>query len=191
MSTRFLISDHHFRHANMYRFTDSTGARVRPWAETADEADEMMIDAWNRTVGPRDTVYHLGDVAIARTGVALLGRLNGRIILVRGNHDIFKMKDYLPYVADIRGTHKKDRFLLSHYPLHPDSLPPWCLGCVHGHTHGAHVIRTDANGTTTRDPRYLNVCVEPLTCIPISFEEAAARLTRARAEAGWDIPGAV
>jgi calcineurin-like phosphoesterase family protein len=113
---RFVISDHHLRHPGIYRFTDDAGQRIRPRAETADEADEMMIAAWNDVVRKNDTVYHLGDVAIRRPGLRLLERLNGRKILIRGNHDIFKLKDYTAHFADIRGTHKIDRMILSHYP---------------------------------------------------------------------------
>jgi calcineurin-like phosphoesterase family protein len=38
-------------------------------------------------VHSKDTVYHLGDVAIPRSGLHVLEQLNGRKILIRGNHD--------------------------------------------------------------------------------------------------------
>ena len=52
--------------------------------------DEMLIQFWNRTVGPDDEVWHLGD--FARTGSAekvdaLLCQLHGRKHLIIGNND--------------------------------------------------------------------------------------------------------
>ena len=51
--------------------------------------NEMMIKNWNETVGPDDTVFHLGDVALGTIAesLPLVGRLNGYKILVPGNHD--------------------------------------------------------------------------------------------------------
>lgn len=174
---RLVISDHHFRHDNMYRFTDSAGNRIRSWANTAEQADEMMIDAWNETVRPGDTVYHLGDVAIKKSGLALLERLNGRKILIRGNHDIFRLKDYTAHFADIRGTHKQGRMIFSHYPLNPDSIPHWCVGNVHGHIHGSTVMRRTWWGRRVADTRYFNACVEAIGLAPIEIDDLEARIT--------------
>ena len=173
----FIISDTHFGHGNIYRFTGLDGERVRPWAETAQVADEMMIEAWNATVRPDDKVYHLGDVAIPRAGLKCLGRLNGRKILIRGNHDIFKLADYAPHFRDVRGTHKVGRIVLSHYPIHPDNLPHWSMGNVHGHIHERRVMRRTWSGRRAPDPRYFNACVEAIGLAPISIEEVEAHLT--------------
>lgn len=172
MSRTFLASDHHFGHANIYRFTNAEGGRIRPWADNAQDGDAMMIEAWNAVVKPQDRVYHLGDVAIPRRSVALAGALNGRKILIRGNHDIFKLKDYAEHFDDIRGSHKLDTAILSHYPLHPGSLPRWCSGNIHGHTHAQSVVGPDG----LPDPRYVNVCVEKIGLAPINFDAIIAML---------------
>lgn len=182
MSARFVISDHHFCHPAVYRFTDDNGTRIRPWADTVDDGDEMMVEAWNAVVGRADTVYHLGDVAIRRQGLKILERLNGRKILIRGNHDIFKLGDYAKHFADIRGSHKIDRMILTHYPIHPGSIPHWCLANVHGHTHQNIVERRTWWGRRRPDTRYFNACVEILGLAPISIEDLEARI-RARQEA--------
>lgn len=179
---RFVISDGHLRHPAMYRFTDAKGDRVRPWADSTEDADEMMIEAWNSVVRKNDTVYHLGDVAIRRPGLKLMERLNGRKVLVRGNHDIFKLKDYTAHFADIRGTHKLDRLILSHYPIHPDSVPHWCLANVHGHIHQNIVMRRTWYGRKVPDTRYFNACVEVMGITPITIEDLEARI-RATQEA--------
>lgn len=178
---RFLHSDPHFCHERFYTFTDDAGRRIRPWAKNSADADEMMIEAWN-TVVPKNgaTVYCLGDVAIKAKGLQLLSRLNGRKILIRGNHDIFRLKQYTEHFADIRGTHKLDRLILSHYPIHPDSIPHWCHANVHGHTHSKVVRRRNWYGRRIPDARYINVCVEQVGLSPVSVEEIAEQAAAAR-----------
>jgi len=83
--------------------------------------DEDMIEKWNNVVGPKDKVYHLGDVVINRKAIPTLARLNGDKVLIKGNHDIFKLSDYTPYFRDIRGYHVMNNYILSHVPVHPDS----------------------------------------------------------------------
>lgn len=180
MKRRFVISDQHFAHDNCYRFTRRDGTRLRPWAENAAQADEMMIDAWNAVVRPGDTVYHLGDVSIRKTGLSLLDRLHGRKVLIRGNHDIFKLKDYAAHFADIRGTHKLGSFVLSHYPLHPDHIPPWCSANIHGHIHADRVMKRTWWGRRHPDPRYFNACVEIIGLAPLDIEDVAARIIPAK-----------
>ena len=51
--------------------------------------DNTLIQNWNRVVQPKDTIYHLGDVSIVRPEKTkiILDSLNGKIFLIRGNHD--------------------------------------------------------------------------------------------------------
>lgn len=183
MGNRFAISDHHFAHDNIYRFVDADGALIRPWAASADEADEMMIEAWNAVVRPKDVVYHLGDVVITRRGLGLLSRLNGRLRLAGGNHDIFKLKDYLPYFEDIKGSYKVGRLILQHYPVHPDSIPHWALANVHGHIHQNTVMRLDDVGNRVPDRRYFNLSIEAIGLAPLSIDEIETRIRSLQAAA--------
>lgn len=176
-SKTWLVSDTHFGHESAYtKFTDMrTGLPIRPWASSAAEGDEIMRQVWNERVKPNDKVYHLGDVAIPRRGLQCMEGLNGRKILIRGNHDIFKMKDYTPYFEDIRGTHKLADIILTHYPIHYESIPEkWCKGVMHGHTHSNLVRLWD----DTPDPLYQNVCIEHTDRGPIEFEEVRTRFER-------------
>lgn len=165
MPNVFLISDTHFGHPNMYKFVTDEGAPVRPW-DNHEEADEAMIDNWNRVVRPKDKVYHLGDVYIKKQGRAVLARLNGRKVLIKGNHDIFKPKLYLEDFYDIRAYHVLDRMVLSHVPIHPSSMERF-RGNVHGHLHNRVVL--DSGQVT--DPRYLSVCVERTNYTPVELSE--------------------
>jgi calcineurin-like phosphoesterase family protein len=141
--------------------------------------DETMVDNWNKTVRPQDTVYHLGDVVIARRHLETVKRLNGRKILIRGNHDIFRDKDY--YEAGFEQIHGVrvfvDQFILSHIPLHPDCVGERFKRNVHGHLHGNRIMREfydKVDGICREiDPRYLSVCVEQINFTPVSFDDVA------------------
>ena len=77
MPAVFLVSDTHFGHAGVCRFTRADGCTpLRPW-DDAEEMDEAMVKAWNERVRPNDKVYHLGDVVINRKSLAIMRRLNG------------------------------------------------------------------------------------------------------------------
>ena len=182
MPNRFLISDTHFGHTSTWeKFTLADGSPLRPFTST-EEMDETMVDNWNKTVRPQDTVYHLGDVVIARRHLETVKRLNGRKILIRGNHDIYKDKDY--YGAGFEQIHGVrvfvDQFILSHIPLHPDCVGERFKRNVHGHLHGNRITKTvtqfmeDTNIPYTEiqiDDRYLSVCVEQINFTPISFDD--------------------
>jgi calcineurin-like phosphoesterase family protein len=155
----FLISDTHFGHGNMLNFKDKEGNPVRPFS-SLEEMDETLIQNWNKVVKPTDKIYHLGDVAIARRGLDCLARCNGDKILIRGNHDIFKLKDYTQYFRDVRGYNVIDGFIFSHIPLHPESKGRFKAN-IHGHLHSNKLD----------DKFYFNVSVEQINYTPINFEE--------------------
>ena len=166
----FLISDLHLGHDGVYRFTHkNTGKRIRPWARSSSEGDELLKKRWNDTVSENDRVYILGDVAIPRKGLDKLSELNGRKILIRGNHDIFKLRDYEKYFDDVRGSHKLDDYILTHIPIHHDSVPRWSKGNIHGHLHSDLVFKKNWLGVKKIDTRYINVCVEHVNATPVDF----------------------
>lgn len=161
----FLVSDTHFGHSNICKFTDSDGNKIRPW-DDVNEMDEQLIENWNSVVGPKDKVYHLGDFVINRRCLPIAARLNGRKILILGNHDVFKAKEYLEYFDDVRSYHPLDGFVLSHIPLHRDSLYRWKAN-IHGHLH-QNIVRLEDG---TPDPKYICVCVEHTNWTPVEFDE--------------------
>ena len=174
MSSVFLVSDTHFGHAGVCKFTEADGVtKIRPWTDP-EEMNEEMVRLWNDTVGPNDKVYHLGDVVINRKYLPILDRLNGDKVLIKGNHDIFKLDDYTKYFRDIRGSHKIGEYILTHIPIHPESLARWCGGNFHGHLHTNRVMHP--KWPTKIDPRYFNVSVEQIGFKPILFEDAVAKM---------------
>ena len=177
MSAVFLVSDTHFGHAGVCRFTRNDGVtKLRPW-DSAEEMDEEMIRRWNERVGPKDKVYHLGDVVINRKALPILNRLNGDKVLIRGNHDIFKDEDYTPYFRSLRGYHVMNGMILSHIPVHPESLGRFGVN-IHGHTHANRVMRDLATcgRLDVVDTRYHCVCVEQTDFAPILFEDVIKRI---------------
>lgn len=164
MSTTFVCSDTHFSHRGIVKFLrEDNVTKERPW-DNIEEMDEALVKNWNSVVRPTDTVYHLGDVVINRSALPILGRLNGTKILVKGNHDVFRAEEYLEYFKDIRGSAVLNNLVMTHIPLHPDSIERW-RGCIHGHTHSKRVL---INGEI--DPRYFCVSMEQINYTPISLE---------------------
>jgi calcineurin-like phosphoesterase family protein len=148
---------------------------LRPWDDVL-EMDQAFIENWNRVVSDNDKVYHLGDVAIPRRGLKCLEQLKGRKVLIRGNHDIFKLSDYTNYFNDIRGCHYLDGYILSHIPVHPCNLDRY-KGNIHGHLHYRSVLKEDGS----KDLRYFCVCVEHIDYTPVDFELVRAEMKRRQA----------
>jgi len=189
MPATFLVSDTHFGHAGVCRFThpDDPEVKLRPWSDP-DEMDEEMVRRWNERVRPTDKVYHLGDVVINRRALRTLHRLNGDKVLIRGNHDIFRDEEYRTYFRELRAYHVLNGMILSHIPVHEASLGRFGVN-IHGHLHASRVKRACGVDTRTgavlygtdNDPRYHCVCVEQTDFAPILLDDVYKRI---RAEGG-------
>jgi len=175
MPAVFLVSDTHFGHAGVCKFMCNDGVtKLRPW-DNPEEMDEEMVKRWNETVRPNDKVYHLGDVVINRKALSIMRRLKGDKVLIKGNHDIFRLEDYTPFFRDIRGYHVMNGMILSHIPVHEESLGRFGTN-IHGHLHANRVMKVDKYGTSWIDPRYHCVCVEQTDFRPILFEDVIKRI---------------
>jgi calcineurin-like phosphoesterase family protein len=179
----FLVSDTHFGHAGVCRFTHGdTGVKIRPWTNP-DEMDEAMVELWNERVGKNDKVYHLGDVVINRKSLGIMRRLNGDKVLIRGNHDIFRDDEYRKYFRELRAYHVMNGMILSHIPIHPESLGRFGTN-IHGHLHANRVKKMRGVNVKTGemlysdeiDTRYHCVCVEQTDFAPILFEDVIKRI---------------
>ena len=88
---RFIISDLHFGHANVIKYCN------RPFID-AEDMDKKLIENWNSVVSKDDIVYVLGDFTLSRRMDVIkhyVQALNGFKVLVMGNHDTRKPKDYI------------------------------------------------------------------------------------------------
>lgn len=114
----FYISDTHFGHENCLIFDN------RPFKDI-DIHDQKLIENWNNVVGYDDDVYHLGDVSWHNSTKTLeiLNQLNGRIHLIRGNHDgkILKNRDIqnrFVEIVDYKEINDSGTdIVLCHYPI--------------------------------------------------------------------------
>jgi calcineurin-like phosphoesterase family protein len=174
MSNTFVISDTHIGHFGVTQFLTKSGEKLRPW-DNIEEMDEALVANWNKVVRPKDKVIHLGDVVINRRALPTLARLNGTKILVKGNHDVFRLEEYTPYFKDILGCKQHDDYILTHIPVHENQLYRF-KGNIHGHMHDVSVTKTVLDGSwygmhTKIDKRYLCVSVEQINYTPIAWEE--------------------
>jgi calcineurin-like phosphoesterase family protein len=178
---RFVVSDHHLGHQNSWeKFKLEDGSPLRPFTSN-EEMNETMIERHNAKVKEQDTVYFLGDVVINKKYLELVKRMNGRKILVRGNHDIFKDEEYREVgFEQLHGVRVfVDKFILSHIPLHPDCVTERFRVNVHGHLHANQVMSwqvIDEDIVYKPDPRYLCVCVEQTDYTPLHFDEVEERI---------------
>lgn len=156
MHKLYFISDPHFGHNNLLTFKDNEGKLTREF-NSIEEMD-------NEVVRPQDTLYILGDCAMNRRCLPTLDCIiTKKRILIRGNHDIFQLKDYTSYFKDIRAYKilPKHGLIFSHIPIHPNQLEGRFTLNIHGHMHQNKID----------DPKYFNICLEQIGYNVISLEE--------------------
>jgi calcineurin-like phosphoesterase family protein len=166
MSDTFYCADLHFSHKNIVVFTNKDGNRIRPFFDM-EEHDEILIENWNKTVSPNSKVYVLGDVCINKKGLPNMARLNGKKCLIKGNHDIFKLEEYMKYFYDVRSCHAhfNPKFIMTHIPIHPSELERFGYN-VHGHLHHNSIP----------DERYICVSMEHINFTPINHDDLMLRM---------------
>ena len=173
----WIISDTHFRHANILKFADRNGNLIRPGFEDVDAMDEHMIERWNSVVKQGDIVYHLGDVVMGDKEWFKKNwpRLNGSKRLIVGNHDDIPFLSNGGFFKKVQMWRMFPEFglMFSHVPLHPSNLlrlkekgGNWPDDCesllnVHGHIH---------QNPSPEGP-YRNVSVEAIDYTPVNIEE--------------------
>lgn len=136
----FVTSDTHFCH-------DKDFIVQQRGFSSIGEHNLKIIKNWNSVVAPDDEVYHLGDVYMGSNegeALGLFAILNGKIHLIRGNHDtdnkVAKLLT-LPNVVSVLYSDVikfgKHRFYVSHYPAIVGDARcgmPKTIS-LHGHTH--------------------------------------------------------
>ena len=151
----WLTSDTHLNHHNILEYCK------RPF-HSSTHMDREIIRRWNERVSDGDTVFHLGDFVFRRTVDGVLkdynyyaDQLNGKIILVKGNHDGRESKSII--TSMIIKYHGIDWYM-SHEPT------PVYKYNLHGHVHNLWRIRRSGNR------HLINVGVDSWGFAPISIE---------------------
>ncbi len=174
----WIYSDPHFYHRNIVKFTNFDGSPLRPW-DDSNIMTEEMIEWYNELVDEGDRVYMLGDIAFRHSDLdRSVGRMKGRKILVKGNHDPEnKLDRYMNLFDDVRSYVIKKGFIMSHIPIHPQSLSRWKLN-IHGHLHNNQVmVDKEITGAVfnpewdQEDSRYYCACVERTNFRPKLLDE--------------------
>lgn len=164
----WVYSDPHFYHKNIVTFKNYYGTKVRPW-DDAETMTEEMIEWYNELVDDKDRVYILGDVAFRNTDMhRSVSRLKGRKVLVPGNHEPPKMRQYFDLFDDVRGYVVKKGFIMSHIPIHEQSMGRWELN-IHGHLHANQVL--ESYDPDVPDLKYYCACVERTNFRPKLLDE--------------------
>lgn len=171
-------------------------ARTRGFDQTA-EHDDAVSDAWVAKVRAKDTVWVLGDLALANPTYALsvLAPLPGIKNLVWGNHDRgwpahrnahTQARPYMDVFASVQAFARRRidgaEVMLSHFPYDGDTdgrpvdrheqyrLRDLGLPLIHGHTHSTKFLTASERGSLQ-----LHVGFDAHRRM-VSLEEVAAQL---------------
>lgn len=152
---RWFISDTHFSHKNIIKYTS------RPF-ETVEEMDRCLIENWNECIGEDDQVFFLGDFGIGDVEHlhSICSQLKGNKICIRGNHDrnaSWMMR--IGFQACLEAAFLK---IGKHVVelIHIPSTPPPLHFQLHGHVHEKRPGKIISN--------QLNLCVEVWDYKPVA-----------------------
>jgi len=119
----------HFGHANIIKHCS------RPWASVED-MDQGLIDNWNSVVPEDGIVIHGRDFAF-KDPMNYLPHLNGKIILVKGNHDSDRNDKHFWRVCDLLDLKaNKQKIIVQHYCMRVWDKSHFNSWHFFGHSHG-------------------------------------------------------
>jgi len=171
----WFISDEHYGHCNIIRYTG------RPFASVG-EMDRTILSTCTKVFQPTDLVWHLGDFCwnpkkrIAKT----LAAMPGTHCIVRGSHDrgaeTLRALGFAVAVESAVVNLEGRRIILRHKPLY-DPLPEGISGVFHGHIHQGFPEDLVAAGERSDVPPWnVNLSVEKTGYGPISYKAALRQL---------------
>ena len=167
--SKFYISDPHFGHEAIISFCN------RPFT-SVEEMDEELIKRWNNKVSNNDTVYILGDLIYKsdKPPEYYLDKLNGKKILIKGNHDgtwlkKVDVKKYFDGIYDYLEISDEGRWIvLSHYPFLEHNGKHRGSYHLHGHIHN---IESEALRYSNKEPKIFNVSADMIRFEPMTLDE--------------------
>lgn len=177
MSNNYFLSDLHLGHEAILNFEKEFRSGAT-WEENA----ENILNNISEIMTKRDTLYLLGDVVLSkkekdsRYWLHRIDMIPGRKILIRGNHDLLDLTDYIRVFDEVYGLYKFKGYWLSHAPIHPDELRG--KKNIHGHVHRNSITKLTYSCSygclppiKEIDDRYISVCCEALGERPINFND--------------------
>lgn len=152
----FLTSDHHFK---------SYDLPISSMAVFSKDEEDVLIDKWNSVVTSDDTVIYVGDFCDGTVldAIEYRKRLNGNIILVKGNHDKFPDDVYRIMFQDVYDSLYLDDLNISiaHHPNNNIDIKH-----IHGHKH-----RLDIFDEKISSNNIFCTCVSKNNGYPISLND--------------------
>ena len=168
----FFTSDTHFYHSNIINFCG------RPF-KSVEVMNETLIANWNSVVGPDDIVFHLGDFCLGGSAewTNILNRLNGKIYLIVGNHDIKNLRQ--GYYSHFEHIAMQMHIEVGKQKIYLNHCPFLCYGGAYrdtwqlfGHVHTSKQnTGIDAPRLHMLFPTQYDVGVDNNNFTPISFEQ--------------------
>lgn len=160
----YFIADTHMGHYNIIKYEN------RPFI-SVQEMNQYMINTWNKIIKPNDMIYHIGDFGLGKSQelINLGQQLNGKKILIKGNHDkrntntFWRRCGFEKVYNKLMIKENNQKFILTHVPLL--KIPKNYIN-LYGHVH-------------TINDRCSNsycVSVENIDYKPISLEEVLNEL---------------
>ena len=155
----FFTADLHLFHKNIIKYEN------RPFNDI-DDMHETIIKNWNKVVKAEDKVFILGDLTFGKKDATkeIISELNGRKILVKGNHDTHPNQWYRDIVIEEVSSYPilyDEYFVLTHEPMMYLKEP---FLNVFGHVHSSPNFNTFTQAS-------ICVCVERWGYAPVSFME--------------------
>ncbi len=160
---RFFTSDQHFYHENIVRYCG------RPF-KNAHQMNRTIIERYNSVVGNTDVCYILGDFTMTANAdqiEPIVRKLNGRKILVLGNHDRLRPFSYVE--LGFESVHTSLDLIIAgeRVTCIHDPAPACAVGVTNrwlvGHVHGLFKFLNNSSVT--------NVGVDAWDFTPVSEEQ--------------------
>lgn len=165
----WFTSDLHFCHDREFLYKPRGFNNV-------EEMNNAIVERWNNVVETNDFVFVLGDLMLCdnEKAVELIKTLNGKLVVVLGNHDTdnrIELYKTIPNIVHIEyamrlranGYH----FFLTHYPCLTGSLEHEYAKKttinLFGHTHSKNLFYEDR-------PYMYNVAMDSHNCTPVSLD---------------------
>lgn len=184
-SNVWFTSDTHFSHANIMKFCN------RPF-DTAQQMNEALIKNWNETVPVDGIVFHLGDFCYGGSAewTNIISRLNGKIYLVLGNHDMRNIRQ--GYMDKFEAVMQQMTIRVNDQTIILNHNPFLCYGGSYrdvwqlfGHVHSGPMSNTglDIPRLKTLFPLQYDVGVDNNDYRPVSFAQVKAKIEAQQEEA--------
>ena len=143
----YFTADLHLNHGNIIK-------QCNREFDNVEDMNEAIVVNCNKVVSPKDRLFIVGDVSLGKVKkstmldtLSLVGRLNGRKFLIRGNHDYKVTKVLSPYfekvrdimdikVVDTDSKHGYNRVIMMHYALRTWPGQFYGSWSIYGHSHG-------------------------------------------------------